>query len=118
MSFLKDNNTKKEIIAQYKKREIIGGVYAIKNTLNNKLLLGAVTDLQGTVNRFEFSKKTGSCVDLKLQNDWNTQGGERFVFEILEELKKGETQTEAEFKADIDALKEMWLENLAGRDLY
>jgi hypothetical protein len=115
---LKDRKTKKELIAQYKGREIIGGVYVIKNTLNNKLLLRAAMDLQGSKNRFDFSLKTGSCVDMKLQNDWNKQGGEQFVFEVLEELKKGETQTEKEYKADIEVLREMWIEKLFDRDLY
>jgi hypothetical protein len=116
--FLKDKKTKKELIAQYKGREIIGGVYAIKNTLNNKLLLRAAVDLKGSKNRFEFSLKTGSCVDMKLQNDWNKQGGEQFVFEVLEEFKKDETQTEEGYKADIEVLREMWIEKLSDRDLY
>ena len=115
---MKDNKTKKEMIAQYKEREIIGGVYAIKNTLNDKLLLGAVTDLQGTKNRFEFSQKTNSCVYMKLQKDWKEQGNGQFVFELLEELKKGKNQTESEFKADIELLKEIWSEKLSNEDLY
>jgi hypothetical protein len=36
---VKDTKTKKEMIAQYKDREIIGGVYAIKNLHNKKLLV-------------------------------------------------------------------------------
>ena len=115
---MKDNKTKKELIAQYKEREIIGGIYAIKNTLNDKLLLGAATDLHGYRNRFEFSQKTGSCIDMKLQSDWSKQGGEKFVFEVLETLKKNEKQTEKEFKTDIDVLKEMWLDKLSDRDFY
>jgi len=115
---VKDNRTKKELLAQYKEREIIGGVYVIKNTLNNKILLGAVADLHGIKSRFEFSQKTGSCVDLKLQSDWNTHGGNHFVLEVLEELKKGATQTTEEYEADIDVLKQLWLDKLSGRDLY
>lgn len=115
---MKDNKTKKELQAQYKEREIVGGVYAIRNMLNNKMLLLATTDLQGNKNRFEFSQKTGSCIDLKLQSDWNKQGGGQFIFEVLEELKKGEMQTAEEFRADIDVLKEMWLDKLADVDFY
>jgi len=115
---MKDNKTKKELVTQYKEREIIGGIYAIKNTLNDKLLFCAATDLHVKKNRFEFSQQTGSCIDLKLQSDWNKQGGEQFVFEVFEEIKKGETQTEEEFKADIDVLKEIWLDKLSDRDFY
>jgi len=114
---MKDNQTKKELAAKYKDREIVGGVYVIRNTQNNKLLFGAVTDLHGIKNRFEFSLITGSCVDPRLQSDWN-KGSGQFVFEALEELRKGETQTMEEFKADILALKDIWLDELAGRDFY
>jgi hypothetical protein len=55
---------------------------------------------------------------MKLQKDWSKQGGEQFVFEVLEELKKGETQTAEEFTADIGILKEMWLEKLSDREFY
>ena len=113
-----DKKTKKEMQTQYKEREIIGGVYSVRNTLKNKLLVEADTDIYGSKNRFEFAMKTGSCVFPKLQNDWTEQEGGRFVFEILEELKKGETQSPAEFKADVAVLKQIWLEKLAGESLY
>ena len=115
---MKNDITKKELKEQYSNREIIGGVYAIKNTLNNKTLLLSTTDMQGSKNRFDFAQKTGSCIDLKLQSDWNNQGGDQFAFEVLEELKKSETQTADGFKADVDLLKEMWLDNLSGADFY
>ena len=115
---MSQNQTKKEIISQYKDREIIGGVYAVKNTMNGKMLIESATDLRGRLNRFEFSQKTGTCVYAKLRDDWNKQKGCQFVFEVLEELKKGDSQTTTEFQADVDILKEMWLEKLAGSELY
>ena len=113
-----DNNKKKELQLRYIDREIVGGVYLIRNTIKNKSLLDASVDIKGSKNRFEFSQKTGSCVDTKLQKDWAEQGGNQFVFEVLEQLKKGENQTPAEFKSDIDILKELWHEKLSGEDLY
>jgi len=115
---MNNNNRKKELLSQYKEREIVGGVYIIRNTLKNKVLLDAAIDLQGSKNRFEFSRKTGSCVYMKLQNDWAEQEKDQFAFEVLEELKKGETQTDKEFENDIGVLKEMWREKLSGEDLY
>ena len=113
-----DREKKKEIQAQYKEREVVGGVYAIRNTKKNKLLVEATVDFRGSKNRFEFALETGSCVHLKLQDDWTEQDGRDFGFEVLEELKKGEAQTPAEFKADVDLLRQMWLEKLADTDLY
>ena len=115
---MKSNEEKKELKAQYKEREVIGGVYTIKNELNNKILLGSAADLKIIQNRFEFSRKTGSCVYPVLQKDWDSQNGEQFLLEILETLEKGENQTETEYKADINALKELWSEKLAGEDMY
>jgi hypothetical protein len=111
-------NAKKELISQYKEREVIGGVYVIRNTLNNKALFAATTDLRASKNRFDFSQKTGSCVDSKLQTDWSRQGGAAFVFEVLEDLNKGEKQSKEDFKDDIEVLEEMWLEELSGKDMY
>ena len=113
-----DTPDKKELQSRYKEREIVGGIYAIKNTLNNKVFLEAATDIRGIKNRFEFAQKTGSCIHVKLQSDWNRQGGGQFVFEVLEELQKGDAQTEERFKADLMLLKEMWLESMSGSEFY
>jgi len=115
---LKDSTSRKELIKQYKGREILGGVYIIRNTLKNKLLVDATTDLRGSRNRFEFAQKTCTCIDLKLKKDWDAQSGNGFVFEVLEELIRGETQTGDEFKEDIKLLKEIWIEKLSGETLY
>ena len=112
------DKTRKELQAQYKEREVIGGVYVIRNLASNRLLVEATADLQGIKNRFSFSQKTGSCVYQKLQKDWMASGGDGFALEVLEELGKGEAQTQAEFKADIDILKDMWLEKLSGENFY
>jgi len=113
-----DESTKKELRSQYKEREIIGGVYLIRNTMNNKVFIDATADLQGSKNRFEFSVETGSCVYMKLLSDWKEQSGSGFAFEVLEELRKSETQTPENFKSDLGLLKSMWLEKLSGEQLY
>ena len=115
---MNDPKAKKDLQAQYKEREIIGGVYSITNTSNQKILLVATTDLPGRKNRFAFSQTTGSCVEIKLQSDWNRYGSGQFVFEVLEELKKGESQTAEEFKADVAVLETLWLDKLSDRDFY
>ena len=110
--------TKKELKAEYREQKITGGIICVKNTQNGRLLIESTPDIQGSVNRFEFAKKTGSCVSMKLQKDWIPANAPPFVIEVLEELEKGPAQTDAEFKADLLALKEMWLEKLDGSDFY
>lgn len=109
---------KKELKDAYKERKVIGGICAIKNISNGKMLITAVADIAGYKNRFEFSKSTGGCVSIKLQKDWNELGTNNFTFEILEELDKKETQTPKEFNEDIKTLKEIWLEKLDPALLY
>ena len=118
MLALAEPGRKKELQSKYSEREIIGGVYLVRNTLNNKLLIEATTDMNGSKNRFDFAKQTGSCVYVKLQKDWDAQGSGDFVFEVLEELKKSDAQTGAAFKADVELLKEIWLEKFSNESHY
>lgn len=113
---MKATQARRELKSQYKERKKTGGVFVIRNMATGRALLLAAADLQGSKNRFEFAQKTGSCIDLKLQKDWAEQGGGAFAFEVLEELEKGETQTDAEFREDIAVLKEIWQEKLAGEN--
>lgn len=105
---------KKELINKYKNRTQTGGIFAVKNTLLNKWYADCSSDLAAAKNRFQFM---GSSY-MKIANDFTAQKGEGFVFEVLEELQKGENQTDKEFQDDLELLKSMWLEKLAGQDLY
>jgi len=109
---------KKEIIAQYKARPEMGGVYSITCIETGKIFLDGVLDLQGSRNRFNFSVKTGACMQMKLQADWMKYSASSFKFEILEEIKINETQSKKEFLEDIKLLKKMWLEKLDGKEVY
>lgn len=109
---------KKKIITSYKERVIIGGIYAVKNIKTGKMLLEGTQDLAGSRNRFEFSKRTGSAVSFTIQKDWKAYGADCFIFEVLEELKKGDTQTPQEFAEDIKTLKELWKEKFTCEQLY
>lgn len=103
---------KKQARAAYKERIVVGGVYAITNTVTGGRLVEATQSLAASRNRFEFAQTTGLAVALTLQKDWDTYGPESFVFEVLEELERGETQTPREFANDLKLLKELWLEKM------
>ena len=105
---------KKELVEQYKNREQTGGVIVIKNALIGKWHIDSAPDLKAAKNRFEFF---GSS-NMKVSNDFTAQKGEGFSFEVLEELKKGENRSDKEFREDLSVLKAIWLEKLAGQDMY
>lgn len=113
-----EKTNKKELQAAYKERKVIGGIYVIKNTSNEKMLLQSTADLQGSRNRYEFTRKIGSFTHLKLQEDWRELGSAAFQFEVLEELEKMETQTTREFADDLKTLFEIWFEKLDSEKLY
>ena len=110
--------TKKELQAAYKERKVIGGIYAIRNTISGKMLLQSTTDLQGGRNRYEFSQKIGGFTHMKLQEDWRENGSAAFQFEIIEELEKMENQTAKEFAEDLEILYGIWLEKIEPEKLY
>lgn len=113
-----EKQNKKEKLAEYKERKITGGIYVIENTASGKSLLMSSPDLQGCKNRFMFSQKTNSCVDMKLQKDWETFGAGAFQLKVLEELEKKDTQTSKEFSEDIKMLHELYLEKLNPEEMY
>jgi pyruvate/2-oxoglutarate dehydrogenase complex dihydrolipoamide dehydrogenase (E3) component len=112
------SKNRKEMLTAFKEQKEIGGICAIKNTVNGKMLLSAVANLQGYKNRYEFSQQMGGCIDLRLTKDYEKYGKDAFVFEVLEELEKKESQTSEEFGNDIKMLKELWLEKIAPDHLY
>ncbi len=109
---------RKEKIASYKQRTMVGGIYSITNTQSKKKLLCCTTDLRGSKNRFDFSVMTDSCVNIKLKEDWNLLGDGAFVFEVLEEVTQKETQTEAELSEEVAVLRQLWEERIGADMLY
>lgn len=105
---------KRELLAAYKARPIVGGVCAIQNQATGRLLLYATPNSEGQRNRFEFSVSTDHCIQAALAADWKEHGKESFTFQILEELEKKPEQTEEEFRSDLEALEEIWREKLEG----
>jgi len=101
-----------------KERKDIGGICAIRNTVNGKTLILPVNNLHAYKNRFGFAQATGSCVDDKLLQDWDIFGANSFDLEILEELEKMEDQTPKDFRDDLKTLKEIWLEKFDSDKLY
>lgn len=110
------SETRKALLSAYQERKIIGGVFAIRNTNHGKRLLDSTGDMNGSHNRFDFMKRTGACYHPKLRVEWSDNPP--FVFEILEELEKGETQTDSEFKEDLKTLRELWLDKLRDEQFY
>lgn len=111
-----DSARKKELAASYRSRRSVGGICCIRCSGNQRVRLLPTKNLKGLQNRFEFSMATHECPDPFFRDEWAEYGADSFSFEVLEELKQGETQTDKEFAEDIDELYELWSEKLARTD--
>jgi hypothetical protein len=109
---------KKDLIAAYKQRAQIGGIYAVTNTITGRALVLASADILGIRKRYEFAEATGGCFHPKLQQDVNRYGSGAFTFAVLEELEKKATQTDREFADDLDMLLGLWLEKYDRETVY
>ncbi|MGI6034707.1 MAG: GIY-YIG nuclease family protein [Limnochordia bacterium] len=105
---------RKELILQYKEMDKEAGVYQIRNTRNQKILVAATPDLK-TINGKRFQLEMGSHMNKELQREWDEFGPDVFAFEVLEVL---EEKKEGYFnkKEELKKLEAKWLERLEPYD--
>ena len=63
------------------------GIYAIVNTLNNKLYIGQTVDLVIRINHHKYLLKRGDHPNRHLQSAWNKYGESNFEFKLLKVCK-------------------------------
>ncbi|WP_071392874.1 GIY-YIG nuclease family protein [Bacillus tuaregi] len=102
---------KKALKQQFKETAVTAGVYQIKNTINQKILVGSTKNVK-MLNGIQFMLETNSYTTNKeLQKEWNEYGKDAFEIEILETLKKKDEPYFNEREA-LAELEEQWLEKL------
>jgi hypothetical protein len=102
--------TKKELKNRYKNRVVIGGIYCITCKGNGRTWIKTTRDMRSQLSQFQFAMSTNSCPQPGMYEEWSKYGAEAFSFTVLEEIQKGEKQTDSEFLEDIHTLLEMWHE--------
>lgn len=105
----------KELLAQYRERQVVGGICCIRCTASGKTLLLSAGDPESQRSRFAFSVATGMPLLPAMTADWKRFGSDTFLFEVLETLEKAPEQDEQTFYTDLDALAQLWRERLAGQ---
>lgn len=101
---------KRELKQQYKEIKTEAGVFQVRNTQNQKILVDSTQNLR-TLNGKEFQLKSGVYPNKRLTEELQQYGPEAFVFEVLEVLEKKEDP----FFYEKDALKKLqagWIEKL------
>jgi len=94
----------------YKEMKIEAGVFTMTNKQNGKVFVGSFNNLK-RLNGFQFSLKTNSYTNKKLQADFNNFGQYAFDLEIVEYLKKKE-EGYFDAKRELEKLEQKWLDTL------
>ena len=105
-----DQERKKQLIKDYKRKLNIGAVYYIECRGNHRRILFSTIDIGSIKNRYAFSRSINGCPDPSFYGEWTKYGTESFSLVVLEELKMKEDQTAQDFADDIKMLLEMWRE--------
>ncbi|WP_373482966.1 GIY-YIG nuclease family protein [Acetobacterium sp.] len=105
-----ETRSKKELKENYKNRTVVGGIYAIKCNGNDRIWTKSTKDMAGQKNRFGFSVAINSSPEPAMLEEWKQYGAKSFSFIVLEEIEKGEAQTEEEFSDDVATLFEIWID--------
>lgn len=103
--------SKKDIKRDFKQRKKQAGVFQLRNTVNNKVLLGSSLNLEGLWNSNSFQLRIGSHRNKELQKDWNKYGSDKFVFEILE-VVKNLNDPNIKIDDELTLIEQIWLEKI------
>jgi len=87
------------------------GVFQIRNKASEKIFIDSSIDVPGKINRHKFQLNAGLHRSRSLQEDWNEFGESAFHFETLEPVEP-RSDPEYDYAADLETLKELWLEKL------
>lgn len=103
---------RKAMIRAYKENGPPMGVWAVRNTADDKVLIGASLNAPGRLNRERFTLENGSHPSRALQADWDRLGETAFTFEVLDTLDATDGPDD-DASEDLAELRAMWLEKLA-----
>lgn len=102
---------RKKAVRDYKDTPRPAGVYRVQHIPSGRSLLGSSPDAPAMLNRIRFQLVTKGHPNRELQADWNADGADAFVFEVLDLLPPLEAE-EADTSEELSALEELWWDKL------
>lgn len=103
-------NRRKELVQQYMEIKTEAGIYCIRNTHNGKMFVAATPNLK-SLNGRHFELQMGASKNKQLQQEWNEYGEDAFEFEVLDILKKKDSEF-FDIKDALAKLEQTWLDRL------
>ncbi len=104
---------RKALIRQYKETPRTMGVGQVRNLASGKVLVIAGRDLPSLLNRHQAQLRLNAHNVKALQADWNAEGADAFVFEVLDTLAPPADKPDYDPASDLKALEDLWLEKLS-----
>ncbi|MEC0180513.1 GIY-YIG nuclease family protein [Paenibacillus peoriae] len=103
-------NRRKELVQQYMEIKTEAGIYCIRNTHNGKMLVASTPNLK-SLNGRRFELQMGVSKNKQLQQEWNEYGEDAFEFEVLDILKKKDSEF-FDVKDALAKLEQTWIDRL------
>jgi len=102
---------RKKAVRDYKEKPRPAGVYRVQHAPSGRTLLGSSSDAPAMLNRIRFQLQTKGHPNRELQADWNADGADAFLFEVVDLLPPAETEVKDQ-TAELTALEELWRDKL------
>lgn len=102
---------RKRLKEEYKRGRRAMGVFLIRNMANEKVFVGVGLDLAGVMNRHRFQLTRGIHPNRRLQDEWDEFGGDRFAFEVADQLGARD-DPDFDYREELKFLEGLWLERL------
>jgi hypothetical protein len=112
-----DKARRKELIEQYQQRKPDMGIFIIRPKSGGKCHIQAVPDLKGAMNGALMRLEGGLHPVKELQQAWNEYGPAHFTMEVLETLSYDEDASKTDYSEELNILRMIWEERLAGEGM-
>jgi len=102
---------RKALRRKYKETPRPAGVYRVRHMPSGRTLLGSSPDAPAMLNRIRAQLRMKGHPNRALQADWEADGPDAFVFEVLDLVPLPDT-AEYDPSDDLATLEELWREKL------
>jgi hypothetical protein len=87
MEVVMDRHQKKAVVAAYRERKTVAGIYAVVCRPSEQRWIGRALDLSTVQNRLWFTLRQGGYPYPTLQAAWNRHGPDAFSLEVVERFE-------------------------------
>lgn len=105
---------KRRLRDDYKQTWVAIGVYAIRNTVEQKVFIGGARNLHGALHRHRFELTTGAHRHAALLADWQRLGADAFSFKELDQVRQRQDRV-VDYDAELADLLALWTAELTDR---